>query len=85
MVYSGTAAESIFGRGMVPFIVVLGVITSLVSIGVGLLAFRGGDPHWQTLLFTALAGVATLAAVEAWKWALRLRGTAGASQVTGPS
>jgi Ca2+-transporting ATPase len=48
------ATESIFGRGMVPFIVTLGVLTSLVSIGVGLLAFRSGDAHWQTLLFTTL-------------------------------
>jgi Ca2+-transporting ATPase len=48
------ATESIFGRGMVPFIAVLGVIMSLVSIGVGLLAFRNGDAHWQTLLFTTL-------------------------------
>ena len=48
------ATESIFGRGMVPFIVIMGVIASLVAIGVGLLAFRDGDPHWQTLLFTTL-------------------------------
>jgi Ca2+-transporting ATPase len=48
------ATDSIFGRGMVPFIVVIGVIASLVSIGVGLVAFRDGDPHWQTLLFTTL-------------------------------
>jgi Ca2+-transporting ATPase len=48
------ASESIFGRDMVPFIVVLGIVASLVSTGVGLLAFRGGDPHWQTLLFTTL-------------------------------
>ncbi len=48
------ATESIFGRGMVPFIIVLGVIASLVSIGVGLLAFLNGDAHWQTLLFTTL-------------------------------
>lgn len=48
------ATESIFGRGMGPFIVVLGLIASLVSTGVGLLAFRHGDVHWQTLLFTTL-------------------------------
>jgi P-type Ca2+ transporter type 2C len=48
------ATESIFGRGMVPFLVVLGVAMSLVSLGVGVLAFRGGDPNWQTLLFTTL-------------------------------
>ena len=48
------ATESIFGRGMVPFIVVMGLIASLVSIGVGLFAFLAGDAHWQTLLFTTL-------------------------------
>jgi P-type Ca2+ transporter type 2C len=48
------AGESIFGRGMISFMVVLGTALSLVSIGVGLLAFRRGDPHWQTLLFTTL-------------------------------
>ncbi len=48
------ATESIFGRGMVPFIGVLGVIASLVSLGVGLAAFLNGDEHWQTLLFTTL-------------------------------
>jgi hypothetical protein len=37
------ATKSIFGRGMVPFIVVLGAIASLVSIGVGLLAYLNGD------------------------------------------
>ena len=48
------ATASIFGRGMVPFIVVLGLAASLVSLGVGLFAFRAGDAHWQTLLFTTL-------------------------------
>jgi Ca2+-transporting ATPase len=48
------ATESIFGRGMAPFIVVLGAFASLVSVAVGLLAFLGGDAHWQTLLFTTL-------------------------------
>ena len=48
------ATASIFGRGMVSFIVVLGLAASLVSLGVGLFAFRAGDAHWQTLLFTTL-------------------------------
>ena len=48
------ATESIFGRGMVPFVVVLGVVASLASLAVGLIAFRARDPHWQTLLFTTL-------------------------------
>jgi Ca2+-transporting ATPase len=48
------ATESIFGRGMVPFIIVIGALMSLVALGVGWLAFRSGDAHWQTLLFTTL-------------------------------
>ena len=56
------ATASIFGRGMVPFIVVLGLIASLVSLGVGLFAFRAGDAHWQTLLFT------TLIFSSSWRW-----------------
>jgi P-type Ca2+ transporter type 2C len=48
------ATASIFGRGMVPFIVVLGTAASFVSLGVGLIAFRAGVAHWQTLLFTTL-------------------------------
>jgi len=35
-------------------LVVLGLAASLVSLGVGLFAFRAGDAHWQTLLFTTL-------------------------------
>jgi Ca2+-transporting ATPase len=48
------ATASIFGRQMVPFIIVVGVVMSLVSLGVGLVAFAAGDAHWQTLLFTTL-------------------------------
>jgi Ca2+-transporting ATPase len=48
------ATESIFGHGMIPFIVVLGVVMSIASLGVGVFAFRAGDSHWQTLLFTTL-------------------------------
>jgi Ca2+-transporting ATPase len=57
------ARASIFGRGMVPFIVVLGLVASLVSVGVGLFAFRAGDVHWQTLLFTTLIFSSTALAV----------------------
>ena len=48
------AAESIFGRGMVAFVVVMGVVMSLISLGIGLSVLPGGDPPWQTLLFTTL-------------------------------
>jgi Ca2+-transporting ATPase len=48
------ATESIFGRGMIPFIVSLGIVMSIASIGVAVFAFSAGDRHWQTLLFTTL-------------------------------
>ncbi len=46
--------ESIFGRGMVPFISVFGVFMALLAIAIGLWAKASGDPAWQTLLFTTL-------------------------------
>jgi len=49
-----SSAESIFGHGMVPFIIVLGIVMSLISISIGLVAYNLGDPAWQTLLFTTL-------------------------------
>lgn len=48
------ATESIFGHGMITFIVVLGVVMSIVSVGVGLSSYGAGNTHWQTLLFTTL-------------------------------
>jgi Ca2+-transporting ATPase len=48
------ATESIFGHGMIPFVVALGLVMSVASLGIGVLAFRGSDAHWQTLLFTTL-------------------------------
>ncbi len=57
------ATASIFGRQMVPFILVLGLVASLVSLGVGFVAFRGGDAHWQTLLFTTLILSSTALAI----------------------
>jgi Ca2+-transporting ATPase len=49
-----SSTESIFGRGMVTYIGIMGVIMSLVSLAVGLAAYRLGDPAWQSLLFTTL-------------------------------
>lgn len=49
-----SSQESIFGRGMVTYIAVMGVIMSLVALGVGLWAFRSGDANWQSLVFTTL-------------------------------
>jgi Ca2+-transporting ATPase len=49
-----SSQESIFGRGMVAFIVAVGVAMSLLSVAVGVFAYRSGHPAWQTLLFTTL-------------------------------
>ncbi len=49
-----SSEEGIFGRGLVAFVAVMGGVMSLISLGIGLWAFRSGDPAWQTLLFTTL-------------------------------
>jgi len=46
--------ESIFGRGMVRDILVVGLLMGLVSLGVGFFAWLRGDPAWQTMAFTTL-------------------------------
>ncbi len=50
-----SSEESIFGRGMLPFIAVFGVLMSIIAIAVGMWDFQR-DPTgaWQTLLFTTL-------------------------------
>ena len=49
-----SATESVFGRGMPRFIVVFGVVLSLIAIGSGFGLWRSGDDAWQTALFTTL-------------------------------
>ncbi len=49
-----TANESVFGRGMVQFIVGIGIIMSVLAIGAAWELWRLGDPRWQTVLFTTL-------------------------------
>ncbi len=49
-----SSEESIFGRGMAAFIIVLGIVMSIISLGVGVWAFGSDDPNWQTLLFSTL-------------------------------
>jgi Ca2+-transporting ATPase len=61
--YSST--ESVFGRGMVPFIIVIGIVMSIIAIAIGLFAYRNGDPAWQTLLFTTLIFAQLALALEA--------------------
>ncbi|MEZ4861413.1 MAG: cation-translocating P-type ATPase [Caldilineaceae bacterium] len=49
-----SSQESIFSRGMGAFIIGMGIVLSLVALGVGLWSYRSGDPAWQSLLFTTL-------------------------------
>ncbi len=49
-----TASESVFGRGMVQFIIGIGVIMSALAIGAAWGLWHGADPRWQTVLFTTL-------------------------------
>ena len=59
-----SSEEGIFGRGLVAFVAVVGVAMSLISLGIGLWAFRSGDPAWQTLLFTTLIFSQVILALE---------------------
>ncbi len=49
-----TASESIFGRGMVQFIIGIGIVMSALAIGAAWGLWHGADPRWQTVLFTTL-------------------------------
>jgi Ca2+-transporting ATPase len=49
-----SATESIFGRGMPQFIVLFGIILSILALGGGYFLWREGDPGWRTALFTTL-------------------------------
>ena len=61
--YSST--ESIFGRGMVTFIFVMGVLMSIISLGIGYAAYRMGYAAWQSLIFTTLIFAQLALALEA--------------------
>ena len=49
-----SANESVFGRGMVQFIIGIGIIMSALAIGAAWGLWHEGDPRWQTVLFTTL-------------------------------
>ncbi len=49
-----SADESIFGRGMVRFIILFGVLMSVIAIGNAYGLWAVGDEAWQTTLFTTL-------------------------------
>jgi Ca2+-transporting ATPase len=49
-----SATESVFGRGMVAFIIGIGIVMSILSIGAGFGLWQAGQAQWQTVLFTTL-------------------------------
>ncbi len=49
-----SATESVFGRGMPTFIVVFGILLSILALVMGFYLWREGDTGWQTALFTTL-------------------------------
>jgi len=60
-----TATESIFGHGMTQFIIVIGIVMSVIAIGAAWELWHLGDPAWQTALFTALVFTQLAVALEA--------------------
>ena len=49
-----SATESIFGGGTTTFIVIFGLVLSIVTLAGGWLLWNDGDPTWQSVLFTML-------------------------------
>ena len=46
--------ESLFARGMGRHIIWVGLLMGLLSLGVGYVYWRAGNPEWQTMVFTTL-------------------------------
>ena len=49
-----SATQSVFGRGMPTFIIVFGVVLSILALGTGYGLWADNDPGWRTVLFTTL-------------------------------
>jgi len=46
--------ENIFGEGLGVFIIWVGLLMAVVSLGMGFWSWRGGDPGWRTMIFTVV-------------------------------
>jgi P-type Ca2+ transporter type 2C len=57
-------AEGIFGREMVQFIIVIGILMSIVGIAAAWELWRLADPAWQTTVFTVLVLTQLIVALE---------------------
>ncbi len=49
-----SATESVFGRGMVRFIIIVGILLSVIAIAAAWEIWHLGDSTWQTVLFSTL-------------------------------
>jgi P-type Ca2+ transporter type 2C len=56
--------EGIFGREMIQFILVIGVLMSITAIAAARELWRLGDPAWQTTVFTVLVLTQLVVALE---------------------
>jgi Ca2+-transporting ATPase len=57
-------AEGVFGREMVQFIVVIGILMSITAIAAAWELWHLGDPAWQTTVFTVLVLTQLVVAME---------------------
>jgi Ca2+-transporting ATPase len=46
--------DSIFAGGMMSYIAGVGALTAFIALAIGLLYWRSGSAHWQTMIFTVL-------------------------------
>ena len=60
-----SATESVLGRGMLQFILVVGVIISVMALAAGFGLWSRGSQSWQTVLFTTLVFTQLAVAVAA--------------------
>ena len=59
-----SATESVFGRGMLQFIGIFGVVLSIIAIGSSYGLWSSGDEGWQTALFATLVFAQLAMALE---------------------
>ena len=57
-------AEGIFGREMIQFIIVIGILMSITAIAAAWELWHLGDPAWQTTVFTVLVLTQLVVALE---------------------
>ena len=47
-------SDSIFAGGMISYIIVVGLLTGVSALAVGVAYYQRGSPYWQTMIFTVL-------------------------------